>query len=124
MALYTTKRFERLCRKIELDRLGLRSIAEEVIAGRFEADLGGGVIKKRVALSKGKSGGARAVLFFRQDSNLFFYDVWLKSDVSGKGMREIEEDELEAYKLMARRYLSWNQKEIEKLIAAGMLHEV
>jgi hypothetical protein len=61
----------------------------------YEADLGGGVFKKRLARSgAGKSGGYRAILFFRQGERLFFAYVFAKSDranISPKEKREFKE---------------------------------
>ena len=124
MALYLTKKFERLSRKMRIDPDELKISAQEVLAGQYEANLGGGVIKKRIAQDQGKSGGVRVILFFKRDSHLFFYDCWSKSDVAGKGAKEIEDDELEAYKLMARRYLNWREDQLTTLIKAGLLKEV
>lgn len=124
MAIYLTRRCLRNVRRMQLQDYQLQKAAAEVLAGRYDADLGGGVIKKRVAIAGGKRGGARFIVFFRRQETLFFYDGWAKADVSGKGAKEIEDDELEAYKVMAKTYLSWDAGQIQKLLDAGMLIEV
>ncbi len=69
MAVYMTKTFARFSRKAGLPSDVLLDAAAEVVEGRYEADLGGGVFKKRVARTgAGKSGGFRTVLFFRRGS--------------------------------------------------------
>lgn len=45
--------------------------AEEVMQGIWEADLGSGVIKKRLPLQQGKSGGARTIIFLNQQIMCF-----------------------------------------------------
>ncbi|WP_442958937.1 type II toxin-antitoxin system RelE/ParE family toxin [Providencia sp. PROV129] len=46
----------------------------DVFAGQYEAHLGSGVIKKRLPLQgKGKSGGVRMLIFYKQGRHLFLY---------------------------------------------------
>lgn len=54
MAIFTTRLFDKKLKSEQLTDDNLCDIAREVMDGRFEADLGGGVIKKRIALSAGK----------------------------------------------------------------------
>lgn len=49
----------------------LMAAAEEVMQGIWEADLGSGVIKKRLPLQQGKSGGARTIIFFKSANHVF-----------------------------------------------------
>jgi hypothetical protein len=50
-------------RKTELTEKVLRAAVVEMEQGLIDADLGGGVVKKRVALpGRGKSGGARTLV--------------------------------------------------------------
>jgi hypothetical protein len=58
--VFTTRYFWRWMRKIELTESALCSAVAEMASGLVDADLGGGVFKKRVALpGRGKSGSAR-----------------------------------------------------------------
>ena len=47
--------------------------ANEIMKGLYEANLGGGVYKKRISNSKnkGKSGGSRLLIAYRDKGNLF-----------------------------------------------------
>lgn len=73
MAIYKTKMFKNSAKKIRLSDFELFNAAMDVFAGRYEADLGGGVIKKRLPRQgKGKSGGIRTVIFYKQGRHLFF----------------------------------------------------
>lgn len=97
--------------------------AGDVITGVFEADLGGGVIKKRLALHQGKRGGVRTVIFFRQGTNLVYYDGWVKN-LSSKYAREIDEDQLDTYRDVARMFFRANSEVMSLLVRSGMVREV
>lgn len=77
--LYVHKRFDRVFKKTRLTDSVLCYAAGDVFTGVFEADLGGGVIKKRLALHQGKRGGARTVIFFRQGTTWFITMDGLKT---------------------------------------------
>lgn len=73
MSVYLTKEFARFARKAGLADAKLLRAAREVAAGRYDADLGGGVFKQRVAREGGgKSGGFRTIVLFRVGSDSFF----------------------------------------------------
>ena len=111
MVIYKTKMFKNSFKKITLTNAELIAIATEVLAGQFEADLGGGVIKKRACIQgKGKSSGIRTIIFYKQGNNLFFADGWKKSSLSSKKTKEITDDELESYKDLAKDLLKFAQE--------------
>ncbi len=73
MNVYKTKTFARFARKAGVVDAQLMAAATEVIQGRFDADLGGGVFKQRVArVGGGKSGGLRTLIAFRIGASCFF----------------------------------------------------
>ncbi|WP_425535813.1 type II toxin-antitoxin system RelE/ParE family toxin [Escherichia coli] len=96
MGVYKARRFSQSTKKLGIHDKVLMAAAEEVMQGIWEADLGSGVIKKRLPLQQGKSGGARTIIFFKSANHVFFYDGWSKSGLSSKGTKEIEDDELAA----------------------------
>ncbi len=60
-------------RKTELSDPVLCAAVEEMERGLIDADLGGGVVKKRVALpGRGKSGGARTLVATNKGNRWFF----------------------------------------------------
>ena len=60
--VFKTKTFDRWARKVVADDL-LCQAAHEIEQGQYEADLGGGVCKKRVAVpGQGKSGSTRTLV--------------------------------------------------------------
>jgi hypothetical protein len=121
MRIFKTKGFARLADKAEITDAELRAAAEEVNRGEYEADLGGGVFKKRIARSgAGKSGGYRAILFFRKDERLFYAYVFAKSDRAN-----ISQKELRAYKEAAGLYLDvYTDKELSAKVKAGSIEEI
>ena len=60
--VFKTKTFDRWARKVVSDAL-LCEAAHQIEQGLFEADLGGGVCKKRVSIpGQGKSGSTRILV--------------------------------------------------------------
>ncbi|EPL9569677.1 type II toxin-antitoxin system RelE/ParE family toxin [Providencia rettgeri] len=97
----------------------------DVFADQYEAHLGGGVIKKRLPQQgKGKSGGVRTLIFYKQGRHLFFADAWLKSRLNEKGTKEIEDDTLESYKDIEKVLLQLDDEKIMKMLNANLLVEV
>ena len=63
MRIYKTRWFDRWARKQWLNNLSLCLAVREMTEGLYEADLGGGLVKKRVARTgQGKSGGFRTLV--------------------------------------------------------------
>lgn len=98
----------------------LKDAVQEIEQGLVDADLGGHVFKKRVALSgRGKSGGARTLLAYNKDDRTFFMYGFVKNQRAN-----IKPDELKALKLLAEQLLSLNNQALDKAIKAGELIEV
>ena len=90
------------------------------IRDSIDADLGGGVIKQRIARpGKGKSGGYRTIIIFRQGEKAFFIYGYAKSKRSN-----IEQDEVEVFRKAARELLALSDTQIMQLIENGALTEV
>ena len=76
-----TRHFDRFARNAGLDDAELLVAAIEVLAGRYDADLGGGVFKKRIARSGGgKSGGFRTVVICTNPEFTVFAYGYAKHD--------------------------------------------
>lgn len=124
MAYYKTRLFKKKTKRTGLSDASLFNAAKEVESGLHDGDLGGGVIKKRVAIKNaGKRGGARTIIFFKSGSHMFFVDGWEKKDVP-RGAKEIEEHVLETYKDLASTFLNYSEAVIAGLIEQGILSEV
>jgi hypothetical protein len=120
MSVYVTKEFARFARKAGLADAQLLHAAQDVAAGRYDADLGGGVFKQRVAREGGgKSGGFRTIILFRVGSHSFFAHGFAKSDKANVSAKE-----LKALKRLADVLLGFSEEQLEAAQAAGELGEV
>jgi len=73
MAIYKTRWFDRWARKHNLSTRALCEAVREMAAGLYEADLGGGLLKKRIARSgQGKSSGFRTLVATNKGGRWFF----------------------------------------------------
>lgn len=73
MQVYKSKWFDKWADKEDLTDRDLSAAVQEMAIGLIESDLGGHVMKKRVALQgQGKSGGARTLLAFKVGDKAFF----------------------------------------------------
>lgn len=71
--IFMTKRFTRFARQQGIEDTALYDTVARANEGLIDADLGGGVIKQRIARrNKGKSGGFRSIILFRSGGNTFF----------------------------------------------------
>lgn len=86
----------------------------------MDADLGGGVIKQRVARpGKGKSGGYRTLILFRQGDRAIFAFGFAKS-----GQANISKADLALLRDTASEALEWSAGELDRLVASGTLVEI
>jgi len=120
LRIYKLKAFARFQRREGLADVGLAKAVRNAEEGLVDADLGGCLIKQRVAgAGQGKSGGYRTVLAFRRGERSVFLYGFAKSERAN-----IDDDELEALRDLGRTYLELDAKKIEAAIAAGELLEV
>jgi hypothetical protein len=71
--IFKTKWFARFARKEDISDKKLADAVKEAEKGLHDGDLGGNVIKKRVARAgKGKSGGYRTIIVYRARSRAVF----------------------------------------------------
>ena len=120
MSVYLTKEFARFARKAGLADAKLVQAAADVAAGRYDADLGGGVFKQRVAREGGgKSGGFRTIILFRIGGHSFFAHGFAKSDKAN-----ISAKELKALKALADLLLRLSDGQIGLSRETGELIEV
>ena len=86
----------------------------------YDANLGGDVYKKRVGIAnEGKRGGARTLIAFKKDGNVFFMYGFAKNKQAN-----IKADELKALKLLAKQLLGYSEQELSKAVNAAELIEV
>ena len=88
--------------------------------GLIAADLGGGVIKQRIARpGEGKSGGFRTLIVFRAGTRAFFVHGFAKNAKDNIG-----KDELVALKKLASGLLGYDDTATARVVASGTLTEV
>ncbi len=120
MQIFKTRTFARWARREGLKDAVLRAAVDEMQAGLVEANLGGGLVKKRVARAgSGKRGGHRALLA----TNL--RDWWVFLYGFSKNERDnVDDDELRALKRIAQAYLGMEEELLDQFLDAGELIEV
>ncbi|MBZ5645359.1 MAG: type II toxin-antitoxin system RelE/ParE family toxin [Acidobacteriia bacterium] len=120
MRVWKTKAFARFARKADLNDEHLCKAIAEVEQGLVDADLGGGVIKQRIARrGQGKSGGFRVVILYRRGARAFFVHGFAKSERAN-----ISQPELAALKELASEMLAYDEAQITRAVASGPLIEV
>jgi hypothetical protein len=120
MRVFKNKPFARFARKAGLADKALLKAITDAEQGLVDADLGGGVLKQRVARDGGgKSGGFRTIILFRLGERAFFVHGFAKSDRDN-----IRDDELAAFKLLAAALLAYDDVALVTAVAAGVLLEV
>lgn len=93
---------------------------DDMERGLIDADLGGHVFKKRVAVGdRGKRGGVRTVLAYQVREKAFFVYGFAKN-----ARANITADELKGLKIYAGVLLEYNDKELTKAVKNGALIEV
>lgn len=118
--VFKTRHFCRWMRKTELTDRALRAAVEEMSKGLIDADLGGGVVKKRIGLAgRGKRGGARTLVATNKGDHWFFVFGFEKNVRA-----TISTDELEALQDIAQALLERSTQEIELAVADGSLEEI
>ena len=118
--VFETKSFARWARKAGLREAALCGAVQEIADGSIDADLGGGVLKKRIALpGMGKSGGTRTLVATNKGSRWYFVFGFEKNERDN-----IESDELAALKRLAADLLKLADNQLDTAINAGALTEI
>jgi hypothetical protein len=118
--VFKTRPFARWMRKTALNDAALCSAVAEMVAGLVEADLGGGVFKKRVAMpGRGKSGSARTLVATNRGNRWFFVFSFEKNERAN-----IDAKELEAVQRLADDLLGLDAAQLDAHAATGALMEI
>ena len=120
MRIFKTKWFVRFARRERIKDASLRDAITRATDGLVDADLGGNVIKQRVARpGQGRSGGYRVLVAFRAEERSIFLYGFAKSE-----RENIEPDELATLRDIAAGWLAADDAKIAQAIAAGILQEI
>ena len=120
MRIFKTKEFARFARRERIADDRLCEAVERAERGLVGADLGGGLIKQRVARrGQGRSGGYRTIIAWRIRQRCIFVHGFAKS-----AKADLTTDELEVYRKLATLLLRYDDEAIEKAVAGKELVEV
>jgi hypothetical protein len=112
--------FVRFARTQKISDETLREAILRASSGQVDADLGGGVLKQRIARpGQGKSKGYRTIILFRERQRAFFVYGFAKSERDN-----ISKDEEEQFKKMAKHVLGLSEAQLNILIGNGQIEEV
>lgn len=118
--VFKTRSFVSQMKKSGVSDTALAKAVSEMRRGLVDADLGGGVVKKRVAISgRGKSGGARTLVATNRGNRWFFIYGFLKNERAN-----VNDEELEALKMYAPELLALPDTSLALAISAGKLTEI
>lgn len=118
--VFKTKTFDRWVRKVLSDLL-LYEAAQQIEQGLFEADLGGGVCKKRIGIpGQGKSGSTRTLVAKKHLEGIFFL-AGRKKKAPGS---DFSDKEVEAAKIIAHALEKADSKKLDQLVSTGILMEI
>ncbi|WP_287758107.1 type II toxin-antitoxin system RelE/ParE family toxin [Acidiphilium sp.] len=120
MRVFKNKSFARFARKARITDADLCAAIAAASRGLVDADLGGGVLKQRIARQgAGKSGGFRTIVLFRILERAFFVHGFAKNEQDN-----IRDDELAAFKMLAAEMMAYDNDTLARAIANGTLTEV
>lgn len=120
MRVFANAWFEKFARKERITDAMLCQAIRRAESGLIDADLGGGLIKQRVARpGAGKSGGYRTLVLFRIDHRAVFAFGFSKNDRANIGA-----DEEAMLQKAAKLVLGLPDEAMSKEVESGRLREV
>ena len=120
MRIFKSRWFQRFARKEVIADAALRDAVARAERGQIDADLGGEVIKQRIARpGQGKSKGYRTIILFRRGTRAFFVYGFAKSQRAN-----IDVDEERQFKEAAKHVLALTEKQLAELLDRGDFVEV
>ena len=118
--VFKTHYFSRWFRKIGLSDVALCHVVKEMEQGLIDANLGRGVVKKRLALpGRGKRGGARTLVATNKDDRWFFLFGFEKNERAN-----ITTEELEGLREITRQLLGMTSEQLDEAVRDGYLQEI
>lgn len=118
--VFKLKTFTRWAKKILSDDQ-LCNAAKEILAGRYEADLGGGLCKKRIAVAgQGKSGATRTLVAKDGAQGLFFIAGRQKSDPG----TDFSDANIAQAQVIGQALQEANARKLAILIEEGVVKEI
>jgi hypothetical protein len=120
MRVFKTRTFDRSMKRSGMTDRALWAAVREMAGGLIDADLGGHVVKKRVALpGQGKRGGARTIVATKLAERWFFLYGFRKNERAN-----IDKDELRTLQEVAKDLLRLDDRQLDIALQAGEIVEV
>jgi hypothetical protein len=120
MQVFLTKWMERHARRERISDANLSEAIKRAEMGLVDADLGGGLIKQRVARAgKGRSGGYRTIIAYRRAGRAVFLLGFAKNQRDNIGI-----DELTELRTVGLNWLNAPPETIEEALERNALQEV
>jgi len=120
MKIFKNKVFARWAKAQGVPDEALIKAIQEIKRGSYEAQLGGGVYKKRIPLEgRGKRGGARTIVAFKLQNKAIFIHGYAKNERENITLKEQE-----ALRLLAKIYFNYTDEQINETIKAKELIEI
>jgi hypothetical protein len=118
--IFKTRTVARWMQKRALSNDALVRAVIEMAQGLVDADLGGCVVKKRIALpGRGKSGGVRTIVATNRGDRWFFMYGFEKNERAN-----IDKDELKFFQEVAKELLRFTEPQLTAALIAGEIMEV
>ena len=118
--ILTTKGVARFVRRERISDASLVEAVKRAERGIIDADLGGGLIKQRVARpGQGRSGGFRMIVAYREAGRAVFLYGFAKSDLDN-----IDDDALQALRVIGANWLAAKAGIVTQAIDEGELKEI
>jgi hypothetical protein len=118
--VYKSKWFRRFARREIISDTALCEAVVRVVRGKVDADLGGGVLKQRVARpGQGRSGGYRTLIVYRAKDRAIFVFGFAKNE-----REDLEPGELDDLKVTAKLLLAYSAEQIQAAVVNDELWEV
>ena len=120
MRTFKTKWLSRFVRREGIADTSLLEAVERAERGLIDADLGGGLIKQRIARpGQGRSGGYRTIVAYRAKQRAVFLYGFAKNE-----RENIEPNELLTFRSIAADLLAADSARIAEAIENGVLQEI
>ena len=120
MRIFKTKWMMRYVRRERIGDQSLKDAIDRAGRGLIDADLGGGLIKQRVArMGQGRSGGYRMIVAYREGTHAVFLYAFAKNERD-----DIGPNELLTWREIGALWLSKGERDIALAIHERELEEV
>ncbi len=120
MKIFKNAWFTKYAKREKLSDKSLVQAINDIRNGIVSADLGGNLLKQRIAKQgKGKSGGYRTIIAFKREDKAFFLYGFAKNQQDN-----IEQDALKSLKNLAKELLVLDDNQINRLLENGILTEI